>query len=234
MKSPVSFKVTRKSYNNLVLRTIKLPSKIFANHRQRHRSSCARRANFGPRPPRRRKHREVVPEADYVITVEADVILGNSLKTLIKKRSSVKSKLTIYNNYLTLIKSSAAISQLQRLDLEERFIKFQSLHNEFDDLQTQIEVLADDAESTFTEREDFDRQFFSLVALTRSLLGSSSNGVGSEAGFKDADSGGGDAPAESIKLTAARTPSFFLHTHSADQRQRLRAFLCYRAAPVLM
>ncbi|XP_022818277.1 uncharacterized protein LOC111350810 isoform X4 [Spodoptera litura] len=115
--------------------------------------------------------------------------MADSLKTLIKKRSSVKSKLTIYNNYLTLIKSSAAISQLQRLDLEERFIKFQSLHAEFDDLQTQIEVLADDAESTFTEREDFDRQFFSLVALTRSLLGASNNGVGSEAGFKDADSG---------------------------------------------
>lgn len=50
-------------------------------------------------------------------------------------------------------------------------------------------MLADDAESTFTEREDFDRQFFSLVALTRSLLGASNNGVGSEAGFKDADSG---------------------------------------------
>ncbi|XP_026744728.1 uncharacterized protein LOC113506069 isoform X1 [Trichoplusia ni] len=68
------------------------------------------------------------------------------LKTLTKKRSSIKSK-------------------------------------------TQIEVLADDADSAFTEREDFDRQFFNLVALTRSLLGVSSNVAGSEAGFKDADSG---------------------------------------------
>ncbi|CAH0724929.1 unnamed protein product, partial [Brenthis ino] len=55
-------------------------------------------------------------------------------------------------------------------------------------ITTQIEVLADDDESALTEREDFDRQFFSLVALTRSLLGVSFNGAGSEAGFKDADS----------------------------------------------
>ncbi|XP_075990291.1 uncharacterized protein LOC142985934 [Anticarsia gemmatalis] len=49
-------------------------------------------------------------------------------------------------------------------------------------------MLIDDAETALTDREDFDRQFFSLVALTRSLLGSSVNVVGSEAGFKDADS----------------------------------------------
>ncbi|KAF9813275.1 hypothetical protein SFRURICE_015454, partial [Spodoptera frugiperda] len=80
-------------------------------------------------------------------------------------------------NYLSLIKSSAQISGLQRLDLQERFNKFDSLHSQFDELQTEIELLADDAETAFVEREDFDRQFFNLVALTRSLLGSSVNGA---------------------------------------------------------
>ncbi|XP_075990171.1 uncharacterized protein LOC142985814 [Anticarsia gemmatalis] len=112
----------------------------------------------------------------------------SDIKTLIKKRSSLKSKLTIYSNYLTLISSSAQISELQRLDLQERFHKFETLHAEFDDLQTDIEMLIDDAETALTDRENFDRQFFSLVALTRSLLGSSVNVAGSEAGFKDADS----------------------------------------------
>ncbi|XP_050360100.1 uncharacterized protein LOC126779937 isoform X1 [Nymphalis io] len=115
--------------------------------------------------------------------------MSDNLKTLIKKRSSIKSKLTIFNNYLMLIKSSPELSELQRLDLMERFRKFENLYNEFDDLQNTIELLSEDAESTFTEREDFDRQYFNLVALTRSLLGASSNGTGSEAGFKDADSG---------------------------------------------
>ncbi|XP_050359649.1 uncharacterized protein LOC126779579 isoform X1 [Nymphalis io] len=114
--------------------------------------------------------------------------MSDNLKTLIKKRSSIKSKLTIFNNYLMLIKSSPELSELQRLDLMERFRKFENLYNEFDDLQNTIELLSEDAESTFTEREDFDRQYFNLVALTRSLLGASSNGTGSEAGFKDADS----------------------------------------------
>ncbi|CAK1597329.1 unnamed protein product [Parnassius mnemosyne] len=115
--------------------------------------------------------------------------MADSLKTLLKKRSSIKSKLTIYNNYLNLIKSSSDISELQRLDLAERFNKFETLYSEFDELQTNIEVLADDAGSTLVECEDFDRQFFNLVAITRSLLGASSNGAGSEAGFRDADSG---------------------------------------------
>ncbi|CAK1598127.1 unnamed protein product [Parnassius mnemosyne] len=38
--------------------------------------------------------------------------MADSLKTLLKKRSSIKSKLTIYNNYLNLIKSSSDISEL--------------------------------------------------------------------------------------------------------------------------
>ncbi|KAF9798979.1 hypothetical protein SFRURICE_011618 [Spodoptera frugiperda] len=103
--------------------------------------------------------------------------MADTLKTLLRKRSSLKSKLTIYSNYLSLIKSSAQISGLQRLDLQERFNKFDSLHSQFDELQTEIELLADDAETAFVEREDFDRQFFNVVALTRSLLGSSVNGA---------------------------------------------------------
>ncbi|XP_041972778.1 uncharacterized protein LOC121728634 isoform X1 [Aricia agestis] len=56
--------------------------------------------------------------------------------------------------------------------------------------KTNIEMLSEEADSaaSLVEREDFDRQFFSLVALTRSLLGSSVSN-GSEAGFRDADSG---------------------------------------------
>ncbi|KAF9417196.1 hypothetical protein HW555_005707 [Spodoptera exigua] len=114
--------------------------------------------------------------------------MADTLKTLLRKRSALKSKLTIYSNFINLVKSSAHISEMQRLDLQERFNKFDSLHSQFDELQTEIELLADDAETAFVEREEFDRQFFNLVALTRSLLGSSVNGAGSEAGFKDADS----------------------------------------------
>ncbi|CAH0725146.1 unnamed protein product, partial [Brenthis ino] len=71
-------------------------------------------------------------------------------------------------------------------------------------ITTQIEVLADDDESALTEREDFDRQFFSLVALTRSLLGVSFNGAGSEAGFKDADSGKQTAMVNVISATGKK------------------------------
>ncbi|KAJ8722082.1 hypothetical protein PYW08_004484 [Mythimna loreyi] len=115
--------------------------------------------------------------------------MADNVKTLIKKRSSIKSKLTIYSNYLNLVKSSSEISELQRLDLQERFNKFETLYSEFDDFQTKIELADDVNPASLAEREDFDRQFFSLVALTRSMLGVSCNSAGSEAGFRDADSG---------------------------------------------
>ncbi|XP_037295468.1 uncharacterized protein LOC119189550 [Manduca sexta] len=110
------------------------------------------------------------------------------LKMLIKKRSSTKSKLTIYNNYINLLKSSTSLSELQRLDLEERFSRFTSIHSEFDNLQTQIDVLTDDDAAAVADREDFDRQFYNLIAITRSLLGIKSTSAGSETGSNDADS----------------------------------------------
>ncbi|KAL4707143.1 hypothetical protein ACJJTC_018878 [Scirpophaga incertulas] len=98
------------------------------------------------------------------------------LKLLTKKRSSLKSKLTIFSNYLNLINNGSSLTQLQHLDLEERFVKFQAVYTDFDTLQSCIEELVDEPESLLSEREDFERQFFSLTALARSLLGATSKG----------------------------------------------------------
>ncbi|KAL4707863.1 hypothetical protein ACJJTC_015387 [Scirpophaga incertulas] len=99
------------------------------------------------------------------------------LKLLTKKRSSLKSKLTIFSNYLNLINNGSSLTQLQHLDLEERFVKFQAVYTDFDTLQSCIEELVDEPESLLSEREDFERQFFSLTALARSLLGATSKAL---------------------------------------------------------
>ncbi|KAL0867450.1 hypothetical protein ABMA27_008237 [Loxostege sticticalis] len=98
------------------------------------------------------------------------------LKALEKKRRTFKSKLTSFSNYLKLLSSGSSLSELQRLDLEERFYKFDGMYTEFDALQGEIEMLAEDPEAVLKEREDFERQYFSQVALARSLLGIVSKG----------------------------------------------------------
>ncbi|KAL4709135.1 hypothetical protein ACJJTC_015784 [Scirpophaga incertulas] len=104
--------------------------------------------------------------------------MADQLKTLIKRRSSMKSKLTIFNNYLNLIKDHSGLSETQRYDLEERFSKFECLYADFDALQVEIEVLVEDADTVLAEREEFETQYFRLVALARSVLGSTSKLAG--------------------------------------------------------
>lgn len=55
----------------------------------------------------------------------------------------MKAKLTNFCNYLSILSSSKVISDLQRMELEGRLSKFDSLYDEFDDLQTEIEVDSD-------------------------------------------------------------------------------------------
>lgn len=90
---------------------------------------------------------------------------------LIKKRSSLKAKLTIFKNYLSGLYSCTSLSPLQCRELDGRLNKFDALYDEFDDLQTEIEMLSDkpDAEM-FAERVEFEDQYHAQVALARSLL----------------------------------------------------------------
>ncbi|KAL0829475.1 hypothetical protein ABMA28_004237 [Loxostege sticticalis] len=96
---------------------------------------------------------------------------SKDLEKLIKKRSALKSKLTIFNNYVTLLKTSPKLSPEQLLDLEGRFDKFEAIYPIFDDLQSDIELLSDDPADECQDREQFEDQYHKLAASARSLLG---------------------------------------------------------------
>ncbi|KAL0894465.1 hypothetical protein ABMA27_013061 [Loxostege sticticalis] len=92
---------------------------------------------------------------------------------LIKKRSSLKAKVTNFNNYIKILKSSEKLSDLQVLDLENRFKNFETILNDFDNLQTEIELLSDDPEpeDIYAERFKFEELYYPLIATAQSLLG---------------------------------------------------------------
>lgn len=119
----------------------------------------------------------------------------SELKTLIKKRSAIKCKLTIFSNHLKSL-GSKPLSVHQVTDLEYRLRKFVPLYEEFDALQIEIEILSDepqtDDQAVSAERQQFDTDYFSMVSSAKSLLAEhASNAVrgGSVASFSDAESG---------------------------------------------
>lgn len=89
---------------------------------------------------------------------------------LIKKRSSIKARITGFSNYITILKSCDQLSDLQVLELEGRFSRFENLFDEFNELQTDIELLSDNPEDAYAERFKFEEFFYPLVALARKLL----------------------------------------------------------------
>ncbi|XP_073955604.1 uncharacterized protein [Choristoneura fumiferana] len=124
---------------------------------------------------------------------------------MIKKRSCMKSKLTIFSNYVKVFKTCKEPSSLQLLDLESRFSKFDALYAEFDKLQSDIEMLSDEPDREAVEREQFEAQYHSLVAAARALLGARTP-------RRDAldASGYEDAQASAFKNNCVRLPKIDL------------------------
>ncbi|KAJ8721003.1 hypothetical protein PYW08_006468 [Mythimna loreyi] len=109
------------------------------------------------------------------------------VEKLLKRRSCMKSKLTIFGNYLHMLQSCSELSSLQLLDLESRFHKFDSLYVDFDKLQSDVEMLVEDPADEGEEREQFENQYYKLVATARSLLGARPQSSGLQDGSVTGD-----------------------------------------------
>ncbi|KAJ0172505.1 hypothetical protein K1T71_011644 [Dendrolimus kikuchii] len=112
------------------------------------------------------------------------------IEKLMKKRSCMKSKLTIFNNFLNAFETSSTSKKLKILDLESRLKKFENLYADFDKLQCDIEMLAEDLDNESEEREMFEDHYHQLIATARSILGARCGSAharnDSVASFKDA------------------------------------------------
>ncbi|XP_050556524.1 uncharacterized protein LOC126911755 isoform X1 [Spodoptera frugiperda] len=91
-------------------------------------------------------------------------------KSLIKKRASVKAKLTQFASFLNLSQSCKQLSDTQTVEVEYRLNIFENLYEKYDALQCDLETLADDPSEQYAEREEFEKQYYSLVATARQLI----------------------------------------------------------------
>ncbi|XP_059049801.1 uncharacterized protein LOC131844840 isoform X1 [Achroia grisella] len=100
---------------------------------------------------------------------------STQLNQLIKRRGTFKSKLTNFCNYINILKESSAVSNAAiQFELQSRIDKMELLYSDFDNLQGEIEELADDPDQRYQERDVFENQYYSAVATAKTLCQSSS------------------------------------------------------------
>ncbi|XP_026746172.1 uncharacterized protein LOC113507515 isoform X4 [Trichoplusia ni] len=105
------------------------------------------------------------------------------IKSFIKKRASFKAKLTQFSSYLNIVQSCEKLSEVQLIEIEHRLSTFESLYEKYDILQTELEEAVDDPSEQYTEREEFEKQYYSLVATARHLIGMARKHLSRDAAF---------------------------------------------------
>ncbi|XP_047024460.1 uncharacterized protein LOC124633320 isoform X2 [Helicoverpa zea] len=94
----------------------------------------------------------------------------SDIKSLIKKRASIKAKLTQFSSYLNISKSCEQLSEVQIVEVEYRLNTIENLYDKYDVLQADMEEMVDDLSEQYAEREEFEKQYYSLVAAARQLI----------------------------------------------------------------
>jgi Protein of unknown function (DUF1759) len=95
------------------------------------------------------------------------------LKKLHKQRGSMKAWVTVFSKFITQFKTtsdSSPISNANLMEIEARIKTMEPCIYEFEKLQGEIEMLADDLETELEERESFNDAFFVAVSEAKTLL----------------------------------------------------------------
>lgn len=87
----------------------------------------------------------------------------------------MKSKLTQFFNYLESITKCESLSVLQLTELQCRINKLEQTYDLFDNLQMEIEEIAEDATIAYFERDVFENQYYAQVARAQTILAAYKN-----------------------------------------------------------
>lgn len=133
------------------------------------------------------------------------------LKDLLKKRSTIKGRLTKFKDHLTFLTQNklSELSGAQVKEVSLRLNKFQELFTTFDDLQTQIEMLSSDVDEQLKERELLETQFYSSISIAQDIIESiPENKERVEGSMNSNASGSCSHQFNTVKLPTIKLPSF--------------------------
>lgn len=141
----------------------------------------------------------------------AQQILDAEIKTLTKKRSTLKKRVTCFGTYLDNIQNLVdelrpqKVERVTHLDLETRLDQFSQLYQEFDKVQTKLEEIHDNEDAQIQYREEFETSYYKTLSLAKLLLGDCAPDLGATPSAKAAVS---DDANVNIKLPQIRLPTF--------------------------
>lgn len=93
------------------------------------------------------------------------------LKVLKTRLSSIKGRLTIFKTYLDTLSVQQNISPLETKQLSMKLSRMQSLYSDFDEVQSQIEILSDSNQANeLTVRDNFEQEFDSNISIAQDIL----------------------------------------------------------------
>lgn len=90
-------------------------------------------------------------------------------KELIKKRGSIKGRLTAFGTYLLALDVSTMNSSEAR-ELQLRIGKIESLYDQYDEVQLKLECHCENIELQINERNDFEKQYYKLLSDAQETL----------------------------------------------------------------
>lgn len=93
-----------------------------------------------------------------------------------KQRKTLKGRVTSFETYISKFQDSV-ITKCQSLELSLRISKMESLFEDFDNIQTNIEYLSDENNLTVNMeyRETFEEQYFRCLSIAKSIVDDSDN-----------------------------------------------------------
>ncbi|KAG7303130.1 hypothetical protein JYU34_013160 [Plutella xylostella] len=100
----------------------------------------------------------------------SDKIDNSELKLLIKKRCSCKAQLTQFETFLSRLDGCDGLSELLKTELGIRMKKIELLQSDFDKLQCEIELLSDNVDEAYADRDQFESKLFRLLSVAHGLL----------------------------------------------------------------
>lgn len=92
-------------------------------------------------------------------------------KALIRKRGSLKSRVTSFLNFLQPLEGKDSFTEQELFEIRERLDKIEKVLDEFEEVQTRLELIAADPEGHFAAREEFESRFYKSVSTAKCLLG---------------------------------------------------------------
>ncbi|XP_049868956.1 uncharacterized protein LOC126368838 [Pectinophora gossypiella] len=90
-------------------------------------------------------------------------------RDLIRKRASIKGRLTAFTNFLTPLNVSSLTPEAAS-ELQLRTGKIESLYQQYDEVQSQLECIVDDVDGQIAERNEYESRYYKTLSKAQQLL----------------------------------------------------------------